>query len=553
MARLKKSTSLQQPLLFQDVDKGRVTERFAQRYRMHQYWARKPWYVVREYLMKYTSPGDTVLDPFIGSGVTACEALTLRRKIIWRDINPIASLITRTVCVSPIDIQDFQRRALSILSQLQTEVGDMYLSTCPKCGRDAELINALWQGENLQRVYLRCLACCETTLKNADAHDLEVARSVSTKQVKSEEIYRHPLPADSDVDCLGELYTPRNWYALATLYDLVGSEGNDEIASLLKLMFCATASRVSRMNFINKHRLARGNNPAGVWGEKRFWVPRESIENSVTYYFSERISKIVKAKQETNHLIGNFYEDGGTFCGCIGSATDLELPSGTVDYCFTDPPYGGSVKYLALSIIWNAWLGCEADASKEIVIDRNRSLAEYGRMLEDAMRQIHRALKPGRHLSVTFHSGDSSVWRAMLTACDAAGFSLCGASSEEPLKRSHNQLEMAGRVTTDFVLTFRKEASIRTQANEKATPSILDIVKQEASQLIAEAGCATTAEIYDRFILAWLNGSGGRPRNGDLEISMKSLVTMLRRLGFTEGVEVKYDYKGVSREVRNWS
>lgn len=48
--------------------------RFPHRYRMHQYWARKPWYVIRENILRYTSPGDTILDPFVGSGVTLALA-----------------------------------------------------------------------------------------------------------------------------------------------------------------------------------------------------------------------------------------------------------------------------------------------------------------------------------------------------------------------------------------------------------------------------------------------------------------------------------------------
>ena len=47
--------------------KGKVYER----YKLHQYWSRKPWYVVRQYIEHYTNEGDTILDPFVGSGVTA--------------------------------------------------------------------------------------------------------------------------------------------------------------------------------------------------------------------------------------------------------------------------------------------------------------------------------------------------------------------------------------------------------------------------------------------------------------------------------------------------
>ena len=48
-------------------------------YMMHKYWGRKPHNVVSEYIKNYTKEGDTVLDPFMGSGVTVIESAKLNR------------------------------------------------------------------------------------------------------------------------------------------------------------------------------------------------------------------------------------------------------------------------------------------------------------------------------------------------------------------------------------------------------------------------------------------------------------------------------------------
>jgi len=63
-------------------------------YLMHKFWARKPHNVVSRYIEYYTNPGDVVLDPFVGSGVTVIEAARLGRKAIGNDLNPIATFIT---------------------------------------------------------------------------------------------------------------------------------------------------------------------------------------------------------------------------------------------------------------------------------------------------------------------------------------------------------------------------------------------------------------------------------------------------------------------------
>jgi DNA modification methylase len=46
-------------------------------YLMHKWWARKPHNVISEYISHYTKAGEIVLDPFVGSGVTAIEAIKL--------------------------------------------------------------------------------------------------------------------------------------------------------------------------------------------------------------------------------------------------------------------------------------------------------------------------------------------------------------------------------------------------------------------------------------------------------------------------------------------
>ena len=48
----------------------------------HPYFTRRAWNVVQEYIRTFSQPGDIILDPFGGSGVTAVESLVLRRQAI---------------------------------------------------------------------------------------------------------------------------------------------------------------------------------------------------------------------------------------------------------------------------------------------------------------------------------------------------------------------------------------------------------------------------------------------------------------------------------------
>lgn len=52
-------------------------------------------YIPRNVILKYSQPGDVVLDYFVGGGTTAVEAKLLGRKCIAKDINPMCVALTK--------------------------------------------------------------------------------------------------------------------------------------------------------------------------------------------------------------------------------------------------------------------------------------------------------------------------------------------------------------------------------------------------------------------------------------------------------------------------
>ncbi len=68
------------------IDHALVARGHSPMYVMHKYWARKPHNVVAEYIRRHSLEGEIVLDPFVGSGVTALEAIKLGRKGVGIDL-----------------------------------------------------------------------------------------------------------------------------------------------------------------------------------------------------------------------------------------------------------------------------------------------------------------------------------------------------------------------------------------------------------------------------------------------------------------------------------
>ena len=64
--------------------------------------------MVAEYIKNFSQPGDLILDPFGGSGVTAIEALMNNRKVISTDINPMAVFLVDSLIQSKFHLMFFQ-------------------------------------------------------------------------------------------------------------------------------------------------------------------------------------------------------------------------------------------------------------------------------------------------------------------------------------------------------------------------------------------------------------------------------------------------------------
>ena len=97
---------------FQDAHTGALTHDF------HPYTAKFIPQIPNRLIQLFSDCGDTVLDPFCGSGTTLLEALLLGRNAIGLDANPIACLISsaKTARLSDDDVHALDR----LLQRLQS-------------------------------------------------------------------------------------------------------------------------------------------------------------------------------------------------------------------------------------------------------------------------------------------------------------------------------------------------------------------------------------------------------------------------------------------------
>lgn len=391
-------------------------------YGVHPYFTKRAWNVVQEYIRHYTSPGDVVLDPFGGSGVTAVEALVLRRRAVYADINPWACFLARLAALAPVD-----------LGRLHAGFGAVE-KNC------RNFIEALWETPN-GRLETRPVA------------------DWYPKGIR--------LPGNADVDFVEELFTPRMLHGLARLRAAIAALEDEHARDLLLFAFSATLARINR-TFLSSTNRAESRGGSAIFSLYRYKVARNAVEMPLWPQFTQRFRKLLAAKRETNQVIGGFYQEGKTAVFRHGSATRLSdwLKPGSVDYIYTDPPYGGHIAYLDLSTMWTAWLQMsptEDDRREEIIEggQARKTSEDYSELMERALAQMHAALKRSGWLSLVYAHRDASYWERLVDACRSAGFAYCNTVVQPvgvvwSMHKKKNPLRV---LSGELVLNFRKPAA----------------------------------------------------------------------------------------------
>lgn len=388
------------------------------------FFAKKPWQVVQEYIKHYTAPGDLVCDPFAGSGVTPVEALVLGRRAVASDINPVARFITRMTAIAPVDLAALQ----AAYEQVRTDV--------------QVAINSLDE------------------LPEAALHDL----------LRTLDYPRDPIPPGvrrAGAATVDELHTPRQ---LAGLTLLRGAIDRVEDATTRDLLRVALANTV---RFTNRTFAGRGADAAGSQYRgnanflRRFSYSLASDkafhEHQVWPVFERRVAAVREAKAETNRLIGARYSPQNFVLADVPAAQIHEvIGEGTLDYCFTDPPYSNDIRFLDLSTLWTAWLGMRiTDEARqaELLIDPKQGKTR-GRFEQDfagSMEAIARALKDERWFTLVYKHRDLSLWQTIVAACEASGLRFVNAIWQDVGIPSTRQIESPGvNPKGDMYLNFRK-------------------------------------------------------------------------------------------------
>jgi hypothetical protein len=254
---------------------------------------------------------------------------------------------------------------------------------------------------------------------------------------------------------------------------------------------------------------SEGGGNASVFQYYRYRIAPRPVELDVIKYFESRYKKIKAAKQEMEYFINE--QTISTALILKGTATNLRIiPRESVDYIYTDPPYGAKIPYLDLSVMWNAWLDLEVseeDYQQEAIEggEHDKSKDEYNKLIAQSIKEMYRVLKFDRWLSFVFAHKDPEFWHLIIDTAESCGFEYVGAvpqkNGQPSFKKHQNPFTV---LSGQLIINFRKVRNPRAIMKANLGMDISEIVMQTIEGIIAKNDGATLEQINDELIIKGL-------------------------------------------------
>lgn len=251
-----------------------------------------------------------------------------------------------------------------------------------------------------------------------------------------------PIKANG-IEYIHQFYSERNLKIISEIYDRVKGD--------LALMFWLTSS-LTRLTKMYKYVPTLRN---GELTDRRtgtvsgtLYVPSIYDENNPLMILKSKIRSISKA----------FRKIKSRNVGYVGSAVQSNIADNSIDYIFTDPPFGSNLMYSELNLIWESWLKVRTENKTEAIENKfqGKSLFDYQNLMTQSFQEFYRLLKPNKWMTIEFSNTSASVWNTIQNAIQKAGFVVANVAALDKQQGSFKSVSTVTAVKQDLVISCYK-------------------------------------------------------------------------------------------------
>ena len=355
------------------------------------------------------------------------------------------------------------------------------------------------------------------------AMELPVPQEVPTGKLP----YMHMTHERARMDAVGvthlhHFFLPRAAQSLAALWRKASAHQDVRLRNML-LFFVEQA--VWGMSLLNRYKtIMHGKTTSSNVNQYLsgvYYVPSQHSEVSPSYNLKNRLGRLKK------HAFARRFSvvEGAlvSVCDCANTAT----PENSIDYIFTDPPFGENIYYADLNFLVESWHGVTTDAEPEAIVDRakKKSTVEYQDLMRRCFEEYRRVLKPGRWMTVVFSNSKNHIWRAIQEAMGTAGFVVADVRTLDKKQGSYRQVTSSA-VKQDLIISAYKPSQSLAElftlgtASEDSVWSFVSehlgnvpvfVGKGDLADIIAER---TPQMLHDRMIAFFVQSGVAVPVSG---------------------------------------
>lgn len=398
-----------------------------------------------------------------------------RRAYIY-ELSPLGANVANTM-VNPPDTTVFSEKASTLLNQAEQEIGWTYRATdpdgspgwirhvvwsevirtpccqaeqtlyeatvrlmparivsafsCPSCSRHVYIPNCDRIMEDVRDPFTNRLARQRrrvpvrvygksrsgTWSRTVSQEDLDVLSCVPSPphdwvpqdEVQWGDLFRSGYHAG--ISRIYQFYTVRNLAVIARLWKLASDEPDIDMRRALQLWILSYNS--SHSTILARVVAKRSQKDLVITGAQSgvLYVSGLPVEKNVLAGLRRKLTTFADAFGLTQ----GSRSDVRVICG---SSTSLAIDSGSVDYVFTDPPFGNYIPYSEINQINESWLGQRTEQRHEVIVSRaqNKSVDDYAMLMAEVFAEVARVLRPTGYVTVVFHASTPAVWEALSMA-----------------------------------------------------------------------------------------------------------------------------------------
>lgn len=440
------------------------------------------------------------------------------RKAILNDLSPAATFIAYNYN-TPVDVAQFEQEAKRIIEECEREYGWMYetkhtdehgnvikdiygneimgkinytvwsdVFICPNCGEEMVFYDVAFDSEKKEvKDRFHCHSCgvqlkkqdCKRANKAIFDRDLNQTITMAKQvpvlinyNVNKKRFEKTPDEYDMKIIEKVQNYNHNLWYPKNPMMN-IGEKWGDSWRAGYHFGITHVHHFYKKRNLINKANIVKYSQNS--YRHRLLWLIN-SIDNYInnkqsftggggglsgTIYIPSLIQEkniFDVLKRKINKININIHLNNSLIVTNQSVDCLLNFTTNSMDYIFTDPPFGDNLNYSELSFIWEAWLKVITNNKTEAIMNKSqqKGLHEYQALMTRSFQEYYRVLKPGRWMTVVFHNSKNAVWNAIQESLQMSGFVIADVRTLDKMQGSFKQVTTSSAVKQDLVISAYK-------------------------------------------------------------------------------------------------